>query len=146
MCPGWVQVGAAGGSSGVSQDQFWHWVPGLGEEFLYLWEILGLWEVLVLYELLRLWELLGLSEFLGLWELLDVGAPGCAGTCEFLGALGSEGAFRFHGDSGFLRTPGFALSLELSDSPSPVQGAEAGSCLCFSLTTTDLKIKTGEIP
>lgn len=33
------------------------------------------------------------------------------------------------------------MSLELSDFPSPVQGAGAGSCLCFTLTTTDLKIK-----
>lgn len=60
--------------------------------------------------------------------------------------LGLEELSDFFGDSGFLRPPGFPLSLELSVSPSPVQAAGAGSCLCFSLTTTDLKIKTGEIP
>lgn len=129
MCPGLDQAGAAAGSSGVSQDKFWCWLPGLGEE-----ELLDLWEIL------DLWELLGLSEFLGLW------VPGSAELVSFWELLGLEELSDFFGGSGFLRATGFALSLELPDSPSPVQGAGAGSCLCFSLTTTDLKIKTGEIP
>lgn len=63
MCLGLDCVGAAGGSSGVSQDKFWRWVPGLGQE-----ELLDLWEILDLWDVLGLCELLGLSEFLGLWE------------------------------------------------------------------------------
>lgn len=90
MCPGLDQ---AGGSSGVSQDEFWHWVQGLGEE-----ELLDLWEILEMWEVLSLCELMALSEFLGLWELQDLWELlVLQELVSFWELLGLKRAFRFLG-------------------------------------------------
>lgn len=106
MCPGLDQAGAAAGSSGVSQDKFSCWLPGLGEE-----ELLDLWEIL------DLWELLGLSEFLGLW------VPGSAELVSFWDLLGLEELSDFFGDSGFLRAAGFIPGV--SRLPQPCAGSRS---------------------
>lgn len=115
MCPGLDQVRAAGASSGVSQDKFWRWVPGLGEEGasasvgdLGFVGGAGFVGALGFIRVPGSVGTPGFVELLDLWELL----PGSAGAHEFLGALGSGGAFRFFGDPVFLRARGFALSLE----------------------------------